>query len=220
MRLQTGDMLTEPNNSRSLERRRVYIGEGLSFQIESETALLEAEAIDLSHEGLGVAVILATDVLMPAVGEVVTVRYTGKGASGDRQQAVVRHVGSLQTGRGALPRLGLSLMADRTRVADVDRREAVRYPCPEALAAFAASSCPWFFGETLHFRIVQVGAGGMTLRPRRRPRPRASGPAHPARVAGRSAVGALAAAPGRRGARLRCVVPGRWMIEVSRRRGP
>ena len=55
-------------------------------------------------------------------------------------------------------------MADRTRVADVDRREAVRYPCPEALAAFAASSCPWFFGETLHFRIVQVGAGGMTLR--------------------------------------------------------
>ena len=157
-------MLNESSNARSLDRRRVYIGEGLSFQIESETALLEAEAIDLSHEGLGVAVILATDVLMPAVGEVVTVRYTGRGASGDRQQAVVRHVGSLQTGRGTLPRLGLSLMADRTRVADVDRREGVRYPCPEALAAFAASSCPWFFGETLHFRIVQVGAGGMTLR--------------------------------------------------------
>jgi hypothetical protein len=87
-------MLTEPKNSRSLERRRVYIGEGLSFQIESDTAWLEAEAIDLTHEGLGVAVVLATDVLMPAVGEIVTVRYTGRGGSGDRQQAVVRHSSS------------------------------------------------------------------------------------------------------------------------------
>jgi hypothetical protein len=157
-------MLTEPNTSRSLERRRVYLGEGLSFQIESETAWLEAEAIDLTHEGLGVAVVLATDVTMPAPGEVVTVRYTGRGASGTRQQALVRHVGSLQTGRGTLPRIGLSLVPDTTTVADVDRREGVRYPCPDALAAFAAAPCPWFFGETLHFRIVQVGAGGMTLR--------------------------------------------------------
>jgi hypothetical protein len=157
-------MLTEPTNSRSLDRRRVYIGEGLSFQIESETAWIATEAIDLTHEGLGVAVVLATDVMMPAVGEAVTVRYTGRGASGDRQGAVVRHVGSLETGRGTLPRIGLSLVADTTRVADVDRREGVRYPCPEALAAFAAASCPWFFGETLRFRIVQIGVGGMTLR--------------------------------------------------------
>src|SRR3954469_5161995 len=158
------DMLTEPTNSRSLDRRRVYVGEGLSFQIESETAWLEAEAIDLSHEGLGVAIVLATDITLPAIGEVVTVRYTGRGASGDRQRAVVRHVGSLQTGRGTLPRIGLSLVADTTRIADVDRREGVRYPCPEAMAAFAAASCPWFLGETAHFRIVQVGMGGMTLR--------------------------------------------------------
>ena len=164
MGLLTGDMLTEPNNSRSLDRRRVYVGEGLSLQIETETAWLQAEAIDLTHEGLGVAVLLATDVMMPAVGEVVTVRYAGRGASGERQQAVVRHVGGLQTGRGMLPRIGLSLVADTTRVADVDRREGARYPCPEGLAAFAAAACPWFFGETLHFRIVQLGAGGMTLR--------------------------------------------------------
>lgn len=157
-------MLTEPNTSRSPERRRVYLGEGLSFEIESETAWLEAEAIDLTHEGLGVAVVLATDITMPAVGEVVTVRYTGRGASGMRQRALVRHVGSLQTGRGTLPRIGLSLVPDTTTVADVDRREGVRYRCPDALAAFAAASCPWFFGQTLHFRIVQVGAGGMTLR--------------------------------------------------------
>jgi hypothetical protein len=29
------DMLTAPDNARSLDRRRVYVGEGLSFQIES-----------------------------------------------------------------------------------------------------------------------------------------------------------------------------------------
>ena len=165
MGLLTGDMLTESNNARSLDRRRVYIGEGLSFQIESETALLEAEAIDLSHEGLGVAVILATDVMMPAVGEVVTVRYTGRGASGERQQAVVRHVGSLQTGRGTLPRIGLSLVADTTRVADVDRRAGRplslsrrRWRPSRPRRARGSSARPCTSGSW------QVGAGGMTLR--------------------------------------------------------
>ena len=62
---------------------------------------LQAEAIDLTHEGLGLRCVLAHRRMMPAVGEVVTVRYTGRGGSGARQQAVVRHVGSLQTGRGA-----------------------------------------------------------------------------------------------------------------------
>jgi hypothetical protein len=157
-------MLTNTHNSRSLDRRRVYLGEGLTFQIESRDAWLEAEAIDLTHEGLAVAVLLATDVTMPAVGEVVTVRYTGRGASGARQQAVVRYVGSLQTGRGTLLRIGLSLVPDMTTVADAERRDGVRYPCPDALPAFAAASCPWFFGETLQLRIVAVGAGGMTLR--------------------------------------------------------
>jgi GNAT superfamily N-acetyltransferase len=157
-------MLTQTHNSRSLDRRRVYLGEGLTFQIESRDAWLEAEAIDLTHEGLGVAVVLATDVMMPAVGEVVAVRGTGRGASDAWQQAVVRHVGTLQTGRGTLPRIGLSLVAEETTGTVVDRREPVRYVCPDALPAFAAAACPWFFGETLRFRIVAVGAGGMTLR--------------------------------------------------------
>ena len=91
--------------------------------------------------------VLATDVMMPAVGEIVSVRYTGRGGSGARQPAVVRYVGSLQTGRGTLPRLGLSLVPERTRVADVDRRQGVRYPSPEALPAFAAAACPWFFAR-------------------------------------------------------------------------
>jgi GNAT superfamily N-acetyltransferase len=163
--LLTEEMLTETHNSRSLDRRHVYLGEGLTFEIEARDAWLEAEAIDITHEGLGVAVVLATDITMPAVGEVVTVRYTGRGgSSGARQQAVVRHIGSLQTGRGTLPRIGLSLVCDTTTVADVERREGARYPCPDALPAFAAASCPWFFGETLRFRIMRVGAGGMTLR--------------------------------------------------------
>jgi hypothetical protein len=162
--LLTGDMLTHLDNARALSRRPVYLGEGLTFDIETPDAWLQAEAIDLTAEGLGVAVVLATDVLMPAVGEVVTVRYTGRGASGSPRRAVVRHVGSLQTARGILPRLGLALAADTTTIADADRREAARQACPEELASFAAAPCPWLFGETLRFRIAALGAGGMTLR--------------------------------------------------------
>jgi hypothetical protein len=151
------------HDARSLPRRHIYLGEGIMVEVTARDAWLEAEAIDLTPEGLGLAVVLATDVLMPAVGEVVSVRCTGRGASGATQQAVVRHVGSLRTGRGTFPRIGLSLVADRTTVADVERRGPVRHPCPAALPAFAAAACPWFFQETLRFGIAQVGAGGMTL---------------------------------------------------------
>jgi hypothetical protein len=41
-------MVAHPTNSRLPDRRRVDIGEGLGFQIESETARMEAEAIDLA----------------------------------------------------------------------------------------------------------------------------------------------------------------------------
>jgi len=157
-------LIDTPHDSRSRQRRRVYLGEGLTFEVACEGVWLQAEAIDLTAEGLGLAVVLATDVLMPAVGEVVTVRSTGRGASGAGQRAMVRHVGSLPTARGTLPRIGLLLMSDTTRVADAERRESARYPCPGALPAFAAAECPWFFGETLRFQIVQLGAGGMSLR--------------------------------------------------------
>lgn len=159
----TDDDLT--HDSRSLRRRRVYLGEGLMFEIVSREAWLEGEAIDLTPEGLGLAVVHATgDLVMPAVGEVVTVRYAGPGASDAPQEAVVRHVGSLRTGRGTLPRIGLSLVPDTTTLAGIEQRDHVRYPCPEALPAFAAASCPWFFREALQCRILEVGAGGMTLR--------------------------------------------------------
>ena len=35
---------------------------------------------------------------------------------------------------------------------------------PDALPAFAAARCPWFFGERLRFRVEAVGADGMTVR--------------------------------------------------------
>ena len=92
------------------------------------------------------------------MGEVVTVRYTGRGATGAAQDAVVRHVGCLRSGERWLPRIGLSLVAGDERAAGV------RFACPDALPAFAAAACPWFHRERLHFRILEVGAGGMTVR--------------------------------------------------------
>ena len=44
------------SNSRSLSRRRVYLGEGLTFEIQAAEWRLEAEAIDVTSEGLGLAV--------------------------------------------------------------------------------------------------------------------------------------------------------------------
>ena len=106
-------------------------------------AWLEAEAIDLTHEGLGVAVVLATDVMCRRSGSVVTVRYTGRGASGGRSPAgVVRHVGSLQTARGTLPRIGLSLVPDTTRWPTSTAARAARYPCPEALCGLRGRVVP------------------------------------------------------------------------------
>jgi hypothetical protein len=153
------------HDSRSLHRRPVYLGEGLRFEILSGSTGLEAQAIDLTHRGLGLAVVRSIGYpVMPAVDDVVHVRYTGRGASGVAQAAVVCHVGSLRTGHRILPRIGLSLVPETSRPAGVERRDGARYPCPDALPAFAAASCPWFFRECLSFRIVDVGGGGMTLR--------------------------------------------------------
>ena len=144
------------SDTRSLERRSVYLGEGLTFEVRSDGCQLEAEAIDLTPEGLGVALVDPSGI--PGVGEVVTVRYTGRGATGATQDAVVRHVSCLRSGERWLPRIGLSLVAGDERAAGV------RFACPETLPAFAAAASPWFHRERLHFRIIEVGAGGMTVR--------------------------------------------------------
>ena len=150
--------------SRSVQRRPVYLGEGLVFELQSAEAWLEAEAIDVTPTGVGLAVVAAmSELIVPAVGEVVTLRYVGRGASNETQAAVVRHVGTLRTARGILPRVGLSLVPD-TEAQAAERRVPARHSCPEAVPAFASARCPWFFQETVSFRIMEIGAGGATLR--------------------------------------------------------
>ena len=156
------DMLTAPRHDRrSLPRRRVYLGEGLTFEIVAGGARIEAEAIDLTPEGLGLAIL--GPAVMPAAGQIVTVRHAGPGASHAPQRAMVRHVGTLRTEERALPRIGLSLIAADPPGPGTERRAQARYACPDALPAFATAACPWFFLERLRFRILVAGAGGMTL---------------------------------------------------------
>ena len=142
---------TSARGSRSRSRRR--------------DAWLQAEAIDLTHEGLGVAV-------RPRD------RRDDAGGGRGRQRPLhgSRGLRRAAAGGGALRRQP----ADRPGNAPAARalaraRDDAGSPtsigarasatrAPEALPAFAAAACPWFFRETLHFRIVAVGAGGMTLR--------------------------------------------------------
>ena len=159
------------HDARSLHRRHVYVGEGLMFEIASRgTRWLEAEAIDLTPEGVGLAVVLAADA--DAGGR------RGRHGPLHGPRRVRRHPGRQSCGTSAacgpagrtLPRIGLSLVADRTSATPASSGAiGVRYPCPDALPAFATASCPWFFRETLRFRIVELGAGGMTLRTRAEP---------------------------------------------------
>ena len=97
--------MPEGNDFRSLQRRQVYLGEGLTFEVLRRDMRLDAEAVDLTAEGLGLAV---THGGVPAVGERVGVRCTGRGASNTALGAVVRHVGRVRD----LPRIGLALVPD------------------------------------------------------------------------------------------------------------
>jgi hypothetical protein len=97
--------MPEGHDFRSLQRRRVYLGEGLRFEVLRRDQRLDAEAIDLTSEGLGLAL---THGDAPPVGERVSVRCTGRGASETALPAVVRHVGRVRD----LPRIGLALVPD------------------------------------------------------------------------------------------------------------
>jgi GNAT superfamily N-acetyltransferase len=150
------------DDARRWIRRRAYLGEGLTFEIVARDAPLDAEAIDFAPEGLGLAV-LHPGAEMPALGERISVRYTGRGASAVPQEAIIRHIGHLRSGRRTLMRLGISLLSDISNASRVDRRAVARHPCPDRVPAFATAACPWLFGERPRFRILAVGAGGMTL---------------------------------------------------------
>ncbi|MDA0160063.1 GNAT family N-acetyltransferase [Solirubrobacter ginsenosidimutans] len=143
--------MPEGHDFRSLQRRRVYLGEGLSFEVLRRDRRLDAEAVDLTSEGLGLAI---THGDAPAVGERVRVRPVGRGATDTALPALVRHVGRVRD----LTRIGLALIGDGSPARDT------QFDCPEGQPAFATASCPWFFGEHLRFRIVRAGAEGVTLR--------------------------------------------------------
>ena len=96
--------MSDAHDFRSLARRRVYLGEGLRFELAREDARLASEVVDMSAGGLGIAV-LAPAPALPAVGERVTVHPTAHEAA---HAAVVRHVGRVRD----LPLLGLSLVPD------------------------------------------------------------------------------------------------------------
>src|SRR3954462_6421277 len=106
---------------RTRPRRRIYLGEGLTFELGGR---IEAEAIDLTSGGLGLVLRPITEV--PAIGDTVSVCYTGRGASGETQEAVGRHVGWVR-GR---PGRGLALVHDAP---SADRR------WPTALPACASA---------------------------------------------------------------------------------
>lgn len=89
------------DDSRSLPRRRVYLGEGLRFDLDGR---LMAEAVDMSAEGLGLALVEPADEL-PAVDDAVIVRHASTEAV---RAAHVRHVGRVR----GLPLLGLALAPD------------------------------------------------------------------------------------------------------------
>lgn len=94
--------MSDAHEFRSLHRRRVYLGEGLRFELATHDAELAAEAVDMSAEGLGLAV-LAGATELPDVGERVIVRRPGASSA-----AQVRHVGRVRD----LPLLGLALAPD------------------------------------------------------------------------------------------------------------
>jgi hypothetical protein len=143
------------DDPRWCRRRRVYLGDGLTFEVRAGGSPLDAGAIDITCGGLGLA-LLDAPAAPPAAGEAVRVRYTGPGASGGWLEADVRHAGMLRSRGRSLPRLGLALRPQPA--------ETPAFACPAALPAFAAAACPWLCGDVARFAILRVGPHGMTLR--------------------------------------------------------
>ena len=159
------DMLTDTHTSRSLERRRVYLGEGLTFEIEVRDGLAGGRG-DRPHprgpRRRGDPRHGRHDAGGGRESSASATRGAGPRAPASRRWCGTSAVCRPRAGRcrGSGSR---SCRDDQRSPTSIGARaSAIR--APRRCAAFAAASCPWFFGETLHFRIVQVGAGGMTLR--------------------------------------------------------
>src|SRR5262249_46054060 len=113
------------NDARRLERRALYLGEGLKVRLHHEKQQVEGEAVDLTPEGMGVAIPTGTVQLRP--GDRVTIEHTGRVLAGHRQSAIVRHVSEGTFGRRRIPRVGLALVREHTRPGSRDQRKTERY---------------------------------------------------------------------------------------------
>jgi hypothetical protein len=149
-------LATHEQDLRWQPRRPVYLGEGIRFEVETTAARLEAEAIDVTPAGIGLAITGSDgELAVPAQDDIVSVRYAGPGASGISHAAAVRHTGTLRSGSRLLPRLGLALAPGAGRA---------EFECSDAFPAFATATCPWLFQERLSLPIAALGASGMTVR--------------------------------------------------------
>jgi hypothetical protein len=148
-------------NVRRAERRALYIGEGLTVTLRADGTTLEGEAIDLTPEGIGVAV--SSGEVALEVGDVVTVEHTGRGPRGRSQRAVVKHLSEGVFGGRRVPRIGLAFLREKTSPGTRDRRAAERYACAETFPIQATALSPLFFGDWLLFRVKEVSGGGATL---------------------------------------------------------
>ena len=170
-------MRTDTNTSRSLDRRRVYLGEGLTLRDRVRERLAAGRGDRPHPRGPRARGDLATDVLMPAVGEVVSVRYTGRGASGGASRRWSA------TSAACRPRAGRSRGSGSRCVPDTThgrRRRPPRgrpLPVPRCAAGVRGRRVPVVLRrDACASGSCTVGAGGMTLRrrsPTRRCCPRA-----------------------------------------------
>jgi hypothetical protein len=149
------------SSKRSLDRRSVYIGEGLSVFVVSDAGEVAGEVVDLTPHGLGIAVLEGE--ALPEVGSVVTIDHTGPATNGILQTAIVRNVSQRRLGGELRCRVGVEIVADAGDESTRAPRGSERYACPVKFPAMASAMCPIFFREWLHFNVTDFAAGGMTL---------------------------------------------------------
>lgn len=144
------------------ERRRVYIGEGLTVRFSVGTTRVSGEIIDLGPEGLGIAVMDAGAVL-PSEGERITLVHTGQRTSGLSHQVTITHLGQGTFSGRKLPRIDVSFAPESTFDPTVNQRNGERYSTPRSFPILVSAESPLFFREWLHFTVREIGPRGMSL---------------------------------------------------------
>ena len=152
-----------PSDRRELDRRMVYLGEGLTLDVVTKTARLAAEVVDLTPEGLGI--VIHDHQRVPDAGQDVTLEHTGRATAGIKHLAEIRSVSEMLIRGSSFPRLGVAFSAPPSPGAGgIEQRRSTRYQCSERLPVLATARCALFFREWLHFRVIEISAGGMSVK--------------------------------------------------------